>query len=87
MSGVSLFEIDLVPVGEEGGELRVKNRHGNEVQRQHIVDRSNSMVVQADLVDVVHGKLSDDGDAATLVVLDFTGMSSDIVKSMLLDYC
>lgn len=77
MSDTSLFEIDLVPIGEEGGELRVKNRDGYEVQRQHIVDRSTSMIVQADLVDVVHGKLSDDGDPATLVVLDFTGMSSD----------
>jgi hypothetical protein len=77
MSDTSLFEIDLTPFGEEGGELRVKNRKGNEVQRQHIVDRTNSMIVQADLVEVVHGKFSDnDDDLATLIVLDFTGTSS-----------
>jgi len=73
MSEKELFEIYLEPAGEEGGELRVTNRHGNEVQRQHIVDRTNALTVQADLVEVVHGKLSPDEGPATLVVLDFTG--------------
>lgn len=74
MSEQQLFEIYLEPAGEEGGELRVTNRYnGTEVQRKHLVDRTNALTVQADLVEVVHGTLSEDDDPATLVVLDFTG--------------
>jgi hypothetical protein len=74
MADASLFEINLTPIVDEGGELRVKNRDGKEVQRIHLVDRTDALVVQADLVDVVHGKLSEkDAAAATLIVLDFTG--------------
>ena len=74
MADEQLFDIYLEPADDSGGQLRVTNHGGNEVQRQHIVDRTNALTVQADLVEAVHGSLSDDADElATLVIMDFRG--------------
>lgn len=73
MAEGTFFTITLEEAGEPGGELRVKNLGGTEVQRKHIIDRSDLMVVQADLTEVVHGNLSENGPRSTLVVIDFYG--------------
>lgn len=63
------FQVILDPEGE-GGSLRYQNAPG-EVQRRHLVDRGNSLVVQGELVDVVHGRLSPLGDDGTIIITDF----------------
>ncbi|KAF2269527.1 hypothetical protein CC78DRAFT_612482 [Lojkania enalia] len=63
------FQVVLDPEGE-GGFLRYQNAPG-EVQRRHLVDRGNSLVVQGELVEVVHGKLSPSGDDGSILVTDF----------------
>ncbi|GAP88739.1 hypothetical protein SAMD00023353_1201570 [Rosellinia necatrix] len=70
--GLSLF-IDLSPEGD-GGAYRIKNAPG-EINRSDIVDRGDSLVVQADLIAAIHGKAVDKdtprGGPATLIVTDF----------------
>ncbi|KAF2729241.1 hypothetical protein EJ04DRAFT_568800 [Polyplosphaeria fusca] len=67
---MATFDVVLDPEGD-GGFFRYQNGPG-EVQRRHLVDRGNSLVVQGELAEVVHGKLSPDSDdEATLVVTDF----------------
>ncbi|KAH6851064.1 hypothetical protein B0I37DRAFT_127793 [Chaetomium sp. MPI-CAGE-AT-0009] len=58
----------------EGGAYRIKNVPG-EINRSTIVERGESLVVQADLIAAIHGKAIDKeapkGAPATLVVTDF----------------
>ncbi|KAF2113699.1 hypothetical protein BDV96DRAFT_601177 [Lophiotrema nucula] len=63
------FDVVLDPEGE-GGHFRYQNAPG-EVQRRHLVDRGHSLVVQGELVEVVHGKLFADGDDGTLIIAEF----------------
>lgn len=74
------FLIYLEPEGEGGGDLRVTNRHGTEVQRKHIVDQSGALPVKADLTEVIHGQLGPDGELATLIVFDFKGKSLTMTR-------
>lgn len=69
MAETSSFKIYLDPEAD-GGNFRYQNAPG-EVQRQHLVDRGDTLMVLADLVDVIHGRLSPQGDHATLVITDF----------------
>jgi hypothetical protein len=54
----------------------------DEFQRQHIVDRgSGGLVVQAKLVDVVHGELGPNKEPASLIITDFTFTSTSSKNS------
>jgi hypothetical protein len=68
MSETTSLRIYLDSTGD--GSYHVKNDK-DEVQRQHLVDRGNALMVQADLVEVVHGRLTPGGDSATLIITDF----------------
>ncbi|KAJ8131450.1 hypothetical protein O1611_g2178 [Lasiodiplodia mahajangana] len=72
VSEKTTYVIALDPKGE-GGAYRIKNQEG-EVNRNHILERGTRHIVQADLVDVLHGTLEPNGDLATLVVTDFKFM-------------
>ncbi|RSL99033.1 hypothetical protein CEP52_010009 [Fusarium oligoseptatum] len=72
------FFLELNPDGD-GGAYHIKNEE-SEINRPNIVDRGDSLVVQADLVTVVHGSLTDSasprGAPATLVISDFRFLPS-----------
>jgi hypothetical protein len=74
MSLDSTFIIDLNPAGD-GGAFRIKNAPG-EITRDHIIDRGQDLVVQANIVEVIHGKLQPNGDPATLIVTEFFFVST-----------
>jgi hypothetical protein len=59
--------IELNPEGD-GGAYRMKNLDG-EINRSTIVQRGDSLTVQADLVSSIHGKHN--GTPATLIITDF----------------
>lgn len=70
------FSIVLLPESD-GGTFRFLNAPGEE-QRKHITERGDAVRVQADLVEVIHGKLfkaqsanQSAGDPATLIIMDF----------------
>ena len=69
MEQIRAYQIYLDPQGH-GGEYRYKNAPG-EVQRPHLIDRGGSLQVLADLSEVVHGRLTPDGEPATIIVTDF----------------
>jgi hypothetical protein len=53
----------------------------SEIQRKHLVDRDDrGIVVQADLVDVIHGFLSPDGVLATLITIEFRFISARVSR-------
>ncbi|KAF2798983.1 hypothetical protein K505DRAFT_232070 [Melanomma pulvis-pyrius CBS 109.77] len=68
------FQVVLNPEGD-GGHFRYENAPG-EIQRPHLVDRGNSLVIQGELVEVVHGTLSPNGDHGTIIVTDFLFLPS-----------
>ncbi|KAI9698835.1 MAG: hypothetical protein M1820_007342 [Bogoriella megaspora] len=74
MGSRSSFQIFLDAEGD-GGEYRYSNRPG-EVQRPHIIDRGDCLVVQAELSEVVHGTLTPNGERATILVTDFIFLPS-----------
>ncbi|KAI9779171.1 MAG: hypothetical protein M1839_007706 [Geoglossum umbratile] len=74
------FVVDLCPTGDEGATYHIKNAPGGEIQRPHLVDRGSSLVVQGDLVQVLHGTLSPDGAPATLLVVDFNFVSMELSR-------
>jgi len=70
------FSIPLFDTGIDGSAFRCSNNQG-EMQRKHIAQRKDSdLMVQADLLSVVHGTLTPDGDPATLIVTDFCFVGS-----------
>lgn len=76
MSDDSGFIIPLLPVGDEGSSFRVRNAPGGEIQRPHLVDRGSDFTVQGDLVSVLHGHFTPEGDQATLIIAEFRFLSS-----------
>lgn len=71
MSNDTKFLISLLETGDEGSNYRCEN-YNDELQRKHIAQRMDSdLMVQSDLFSVVHGTLTPDGEAATLIVMDF----------------
>jgi hypothetical protein len=69
MPGDATFLIELNPSGD-GGAFRIKDGKG-EITRDHILDRGDSLIVQADMVDQIHGRLTPNGDLASIIVTDF----------------
>lgn len=69
MSASQGFHIYLHPEGDNGS-YRYRNGPG-EVQRPHLVDRGDCLVVLGDLLEVVHGSLSQGGDPATILIVEF----------------
>ncbi|MCJ1354091.1 MAG: hypothetical protein MMC33_004078 [Icmadophila ericetorum] len=76
MAELQSFKVYLIPESGEG-EYHIKNEPGEE-QRRHLVERGDSVMVQADLVGVIHGTLSKaqsascpSGDPATLIIIEF----------------
>ncbi|KAL9636666.1 MAG: hypothetical protein Q9164_002685 [Protoblastenia rupestris] len=67
------FEIQLDPVGE-GGSYRYKNAPG-QVQRPHWVDRGDTLVVQGELVECLHGRISG-SDLGSLIIAEFRFLPS-----------
>lgn len=61
--------------------FKMRNIPG-EIQRQYIVDRGSSATatVQAELIDVIHRKLSPNGDLATLITIEFRFISTNISR-------
>lgn len=68
MSEVESFCI-LLDESKEGA-YHIKNGP-DEVQRRHVIDRGNELMVQADLREVIHGCLSPSGQPASLIITDF----------------
>lgn len=73
-SSFESFEIDLVPDEGEGG-LHTKNNPQQPFQRSTVHEDRRSVGIKCSLVDVVHGRWSEDGDDsdyyASLIVLGF----------------
>ncbi|KAH0545483.1 hypothetical protein FGG08_000484 [Glutinoglossum americanum] len=80
MSDTPSFIVDLRPTGDEGSTYHIRNAPGGEIQRSHLVDRGSSLVMQGDLVQVLHGVLSPGGAPATLVVVDFNFVSLELSR-------
>jgi len=76
MESSTQFLIGLTPAGDEGSAYRTKNANGNERQRSNMLDRGSELVVQGDLVRVVHGRYGPGSvSAATLLVVEFHFLS------------
>lgn len=77
MANKDSFSIFLQPVDDDGGgQLRVSNLpigDPGRVERAYMHERTDVMPVQGDLTEVVHGRLSESGEPATLIVMDFWG--------------
>ncbi|KAA8915034.1 hypothetical protein FN846DRAFT_885568 [Sphaerosporella brunnea] len=74
MAEETQFFVAMVETGEEDDEasFRLRNVPEGEMQRQHVLQQeASNLGLQADLVSVVHGTLSPDGPAATILVIDF----------------
>ncbi|KAF9883912.1 hypothetical protein FE257_002655 [Aspergillus nanangensis] len=68
---VDSFDIELAPNDGEGG-FHIKNNPRQPFQRATIHEDRRSMNIKCSLIDVVHGRLTPDGeDYATLLVLGF----------------
>jgi hypothetical protein len=64
------FAIEVNPDGD-GGAYRIRNMDG-EINRPTIVERGDSLFIQAELVAAVHGKLDKtSGAPASLIITDF----------------
>ncbi|KAI9667431.1 MAG: hypothetical protein M1821_000246 [Bathelium mastoideum] len=73
MSAFQSFQIDLTPE-DGGGSYRITNNviEGQaETNRRNMVERGNALAVDGELIDVVHGHLSPEGELATLIVMEF----------------
>lgn len=75
MSELSGFSVDLYPTGDDGA-FRLENTL-DEMQRRHVMQDGSELTVYADLYNVTHGTRSPQGDAATLIVMDFRFTGSD----------
>lgn len=78
MSKSSGFTVDLYPTGDDGA-FRLENTL-DEMQRRHVMQDGSELTVYADLYNVTHGRRSPQGDAATLIVMDFRFTGSDSNK-------
>ena len=61
---------------DAAGRLRVENLPDGDpgrYERERISERDDIVPVLADLTEVVHGTLSENGPPATLIVMDFWG--------------
>ena len=73
----SSFTVLLVPQGDEGAAFHLKNSPG-QIQRPYILDIEDSdLLVQGNLVNVVHGDWMPGGVPATLVICDFQFLGGD----------
>ncbi|KAL7796631.1 hypothetical protein V8C37DRAFT_353418 [Trichoderma ceciliae] len=65
------LNIVLTEEGDSSGSLRTKNASG-EKARSVLIDRGNSLILQAALVSVTHGEFTPEGAAASLLIFEFT---------------
>ena len=70
------ISFDLDGDGQGGYyHVRMANKPG-EINRPIMVDRGNKFQVLADLLEVVHGTMENDGDCATLIIANFSFLPS-----------
>ncbi|RBQ80833.1 hypothetical protein FVER53590_25651 [Fusarium verticillioides] len=65
------FNIFLLQEGEDTSELRTRNAEGQRA-RNMLIDRGNSLILQAALTSVTHGDFTPDGDGASLLIFEFS---------------
>lgn len=64
------FSIVLTEEGNADASLRTKNASG-EKARNVLIDRGNSLILQAALASVTHGEFTPNGSAASLLIFEF----------------
>ncbi|KAL7933897.1 hypothetical protein V8C35DRAFT_42762 [Trichoderma chlorosporum] len=68
------IEIELFPVGTEGNEFRTKpNKAFSPVLAQS--NRSDALLMRANIAGITHGEFTPDGDPATLLIFEFRFIS------------
>ncbi|RKL35154.1 hypothetical protein BFJ70_g8012 [Fusarium oxysporum] len=65
------LRIPLFEEGEDGASLRTRNADGQKA-RSVLIDRGNSLILQAVLTNVTHGDFTEGGDGASLLIFEFT---------------
>lgn len=80
MSDTPSFTVDLFPTGDEGAAFHVKNAPGGEIQRTHLMDSGSNLLMQGELLQVIHGKLAPNDAPATLTVLSFNFHSMALLR-------
>lgn len=67
------FQLRLIPVVDEESYYHIKNAPGGQIERKHLSDSGNTLIVQADMAEVIHGRFSADKSSrpCTLLILDF----------------
>ncbi|KAH0537654.1 hypothetical protein FGG08_005567 [Glutinoglossum americanum] len=72
----SSFNIQFYPE-QDGAAFHLKNEPG-QLQRPHIIDDlCSGLLLQVDLRDVVHGKLSENGSPGSLIIIHFRFHGAD----------
>jgi hypothetical protein len=69
------FSVNLYETGDSGASFRLRNAPG-ETQREYIIEEGSDLTVQGNLITVVHGTWTYKGVPATLIVAEFTFLSS-----------
>ncbi|KAM0226769.1 hypothetical protein ACHAPO_012086 [Fusarium lateritium] len=64
------INIPLLEEGEDAASLRTRNADGQKA-RNMLIDRGNSLILQAALTSVTHGDFTPDGDGASLLIFEF----------------
>jgi hypothetical protein len=62
--------IPLLEEGEDAASLRTRNTDGQKA-RNMLIDRGNSLILQASLISVTHGDFAPDSDGASLLIFEF----------------
>ncbi|KAE8384610.1 hypothetical protein BDV23DRAFT_166457 [Aspergillus alliaceus] len=62
--------IPLFAEGTKGASFRLRNEPG-ELQRAHIMQEGSELSVQANILSVLHGTLTPNGDYATLMIIEY----------------
>lgn len=65
------YNITLSEEGEPNSGFRTKNVPGDKA-RAVLVDQGSALIAKAVLANVTHGDFTEDGDAATLLIFEFT---------------
>lgn len=68
------YNIILSEEGEQNSGFRTKNVPGDKA-RAVLIDQGNALIAKAVLVNATHGDFTEGGDAATLLIFEFTFIS------------
>jgi len=69
------FSVNLYETGDSGASFRLRNEPG-ETQREYMIEEGSDLTVQGNLITVVHGTWTYKGVPVTLIVAEFTFLSS-----------